>query len=419
MDIQRLFFIGFLTLSTIVGHAQKYVGGDISMLPRYEQAGSQYLNHDGNAIPDVLTFLREEGWNALRVRLFVNPDNATTAEKGEGVCQNLDYVKALGKRIKEAGFSFLLDFHYSDTWADPAKQWTPGDWLTLNETALYDKIYDYTKEVLRALKAYGAAPDLIQIGNEISYGMLWGTRGAATYRCYTNSTANWQRFTTLLGNASRACREVCPAAKVIVHTERVADTAVLKGFYEKMDEYQMDYDIIGISYYPYYHGKLEQLENALTVLENNFHKDIMIVETGYPAHWPVNGTTVDYSTTYPYSDAGQRAFTDALVAKLNRHEKVKGLFWWWPEANEYGNTSSQVTTNWYNATLFNNETGKAYSALSAMKDFLVSTGINAVTTHRKHDDARWYNLMGQEVGSSGMPGIYIHRGRKVVRNYTK
>lgn len=419
MDIRRFFLIGFLALWGITGYAQKYVGGDLSMLTKYEEAGSQYYDHDGKAIADMLTFLKEEGWNALRVRLFVNPDNATTTEKGEGVCQNLEYVKALGKRIKDAGFSFLLDFHYSDTWADPSKQWTPSDWLALSETELYAKIYDYTKASLQTLKDHGAAPDLIQIGNEISYGMLWGARDATTYRCYTNSTANWDRFATLLRNAGRACREVCPDARIIIHTERVADTGVLKGFYDNMARRQVDYDIIGISYYPYYHGKLEQLEIALNTLENSFDKDIMVVEAGYPAHWAVNGTSIDYSATYPYSDAGQRAFTTDLITKLNGHAKVKGLLWWWPEANEYGHTGPQVTTSWYNATLFDNETGRAYSALSSLRDFLVSTDINTIKNDQKKENARWYNLMGQKIKVPVMKNVYIHRGKKVVYNYTK
>lgn len=419
MDIRRFFFIGFLALWITTGQAQKYVGGDLSMLTRYEEAGSKYYDHGGNAITNMLTFLKDEGWNALRVRLFVDPRNATGTEKGEGVCQDLDYVKALGKRIKEAGFSFLLDFHYSDTWADPSKQWTPSDWLALSETELYAKIYDYTKASLQTLKDHGAAPDLIQIGNEISYGMLWGARDATTYRCYTNSTANWNRFATLLRNAGRACREVCPDARIIIHTERVADTGVLKGFYDNMARRQVDYDIIGISYYPYYHGKLEQLEIALNTLENSFDKDIMVVEAGYPAHWQVPGTTIDYSATYPYSDTGQKAFTDALVAKLNSHGKVKGLFWWWPEANEYGHTGPQVTTNWYNATLFDNNTGRAYSALSSLRGFLVTTGINAIRADGKEENARWYNLAGLEIKVPGMKNVYIHRGKKVMYNYTK
>ena len=140
-------------------------------------------------------------------------------DKDENVCQDLAYIKPLAKRIKEAGLNLMLDFHYCDTWADPAKQWTPDAWKNLSEAELQQKIYDYTKDVLQQLKAEGAEPDMIQTGNEISYGMLWGTRAAvgsnSTNRCWPSSpAANWTRFTNLLKQATKACREVCPKAKV-------------------------------------------------------------------------------------------------------------------------------------------------------------------------------------------------------------
>ena len=172
----------------------RYVGGDISMLTKYEEAGVVYKDKNGNAV-QPLAFFKQEGLNAMRVRLFVDPSQ----DSDKGVCQDLDYVKALGKRIKEAGMAFMLDFHYSDTWADPAKQWTPNAWKTLNDAALAEKVYEYTKECLQQLKAAGAKPDFIQTGNEISYGMLWGTEGTNNNRCYTNSpAANWNRFFNLL-----------------------------------------------------------------------------------------------------------------------------------------------------------------------------------------------------------------------------
>ena len=119
----------------------------------------------------------------------------------------------------------MLDFHYSDTWADPAKQWTPDQWKSLSDDDLYKKIYEYTKDCLEQMKEAGATPDLIQTGNEISYGMLWGTEATAKgndkNRCYTNSpAANWERFITLLKEAGKACREVCPQAQIIIHSER-------------------------------------------------------------------------------------------------------------------------------------------------------------------------------------------------------
>ena len=157
----------------------KFRGGDVSLLSRYEENGANYMDVNGTKITNMLAYLKQQGWNALRVRLFVDPSQASTADKGQGVCQNLDYVIALGKRIKRAGFQFLLDFHYSDSWADPAKQFTPAAWSSLSANELYTKIYDYTKDALQQLVAADATPDFIQTGNEISYGMLWGTSTAA------------------------------------------------------------------------------------------------------------------------------------------------------------------------------------------------------------------------------------------------
>lgn len=364
----------------------KYVGGDISLLTKYEQAGAKYYDLNNQPIGNLLTFLKNQKLTTLRVRLFLNPANASDEEKGWGACQDLAYVKALGKRIKDAGFKLMVDFHYSDTWADPSNQWTPKEWAGLTDEQLYTKIYDYTKASLEELKAAGATPDLIQTGNEISYGMLWGEVGTSSpKKCYTSSTANWSRFIKLLSQAGKACREVCPNAKIIIHTERAAQTNVLQGFYAKIKEAGLDYDVIGLSYYPYYHGTLAQLDNALKVLESNFaDKEIMIVETGYFYAWQptVEGSGADLQDLYPITPAGQQAFTKALVDKLNTHKNVTGLFWWMLEACENG-TSPQVRSSWYNASLFNDAAkvngqdditydypaGKAMPAISELQNF--------------------------------------------------
>lgn len=400
--------------------AQKYVGGDISLLPEYEKAGAQYYDEDGKKIGDVLSFFKQEDWNAMRLRLFVDPSNYTGSDKAN-VCQDLEYVKALGKRIKDAGFKLILDFHYSDGWADPEKQWTPKAWASLNDAELGQKLYEYTKDALTQLKAAGATPDFVQTGNEISYGMLWGTeKKTPDYVCYPSSPAsNWTRFTTLLTQATKATREVLPDAKIILHVERVstsqqkdnADYAALKNFYNKMTAANIDYDIIGLSYYPYFHGPLNELEGAINYLEATYpSKNIMIVETGYPYAWEVNGTTYDYTKTYPYSDKGQEDFTEDLIKMLNKHKNVNGLFWWWPEYNAKG-TSLQ---GWYNAPLFDSRTGKATSALSELKDFLDnSTGIATLKQDKKPADDSYYNLQGQRI-SKPQHGVYIHQGRKEI-----
>ena len=353
----------------------KFRGGDVSLLTRYEENGANYMDENGTKITNMLSFFKQQGWNALRVRLFVDPSLASSSDKGQGVCQDLSYVVALGQRIKRAGFQFLLDFHYSDSWADPAKQFTPSAWSSLTANELYTKIYDYTKEALQQLVAADATPDFIQTGNEISYGMLWGSSSATASslkKCYTSSTDNWTYFTTLLKQAGKACREVCPKAKIIIHTERAGQSSVLNAFYDRMKSYEVDYDIIGLSYYPYYHGTLTTLKNNLQSLSSTFSdKKIMIVETGYYHAWQPSDVSYDLSSTYPITAEGQKQFTDALIETLNSVNNVNGLFWWWPEANEYGLnwSTKRVTDNWYNAGLWDNQTGKALPALYELKRF--------------------------------------------------
>lgn len=420
MNYLKTAFIALcLTFATGTQAGEKLVGGDISLLPMYEEAGAKYYDHDGNLQTDVLSYLKEQGLNAMRVRLFVNPDDYTGSDKDANACQDLDWVKTLGKRIKDAGFQFMLDLHYSDTWADPAKQWTPADWASLSSTQLAEQVYSYTKDVLQQLTDADATPDLIATGNEISYGMLWGTESASTkYYCYPSSPeSNWSRFYSLLNQATKACREVCPDAKIILHVERVstsqqsdnANYAALTGFFDRMQAQGIDYDVIGLSYYPYYHGSLDELDGAITKVEK-YDKEIMLVETGYPYAWAVSGTPSTYQEPFEYSDEGQKAYTDSLISILNKHSAVTGLFWWWMEYNAYGTSLS----GWYNAPLFDSRTGRATSALSALQTFLpTSDGISAVQAQPTTTDDTWYTLSGQATSKPTQQGIYIHNGKKV------
>lgn len=405
-------FVAALQLSAT---AQYYVGGDISMLTKYEQAGVVYKDNSGKTV-QPLSFFSEQGLNAMRVRLFVDPSKSGD----KAVCQDLDYVKALGKRIKDAGMKLMLDFHYSDIWADPGKQWTPDAWKTLSDAELLTKIYEYTKDCLEQMVAAGAKPDFIQTGNEISYGMLWGTEAAVgknnTNRCFTSSpAANWTRFTNLLKQAGKACREVCSDAKIIIHSERTPKPSVLTDFLNRMKSASVDYDIIGLSYYPAYHGDLNSLETALrSIEEKNYGKDIMIVETGYSYAWAMGETTFDYTKTYPYTEEGQRQYAADLVARLKQHDMVKGLFWWWPEDN--GNKN--VTNSWWNAALYNHNTGKPYKAFYELKAFAERTGagIGAATQQpaNRSSNGQWYLLTGRQLADNPQQhGLYIHNGRKI------
>lgn len=433
--MKKILLLTLLSILTLQISAQKYVGGDISLLTKYETNGAKYYDLDGNSITDMLTFLKEQGLNSMRVRLFVDP----TKGGDIAVCQDLEYVKALGKRIKDVGFSFMLDFHYSDTWADPGKQWTPDAWKSLNDTQLADKVYEYTKDCLAQLKTAGVTPDFIQTGNEISYGMLWGTEAEAggegnnKNRCYTNSsTSNWTRFFNLLKKAALACREECPDAKIILHSERVAKPNVLTDYLDRMKNNGIDYDVIGLSYYPYDHGTLNKLETALTTVAK-YDKDIMIVETGYFYAWQrkLGDDGADLSATYPITPTGQQAFTKALIELLNNHPKVKGLYWWWMEACENGLNwaTKRVSDGWYNASLFNDDekvngkdgitynypAGKAMPAIAELKNFLTTSGISTINREPLTTDAAWYTLDGRRLtGQPTAKGIYIHNGKKLL-----
>lgn len=352
--------------------APKYVGGDISLLTKYEEHGAIYYNENGTRVTNVLGYLKDTGLNAMRVRLFVDPSKADAEDQGEGVCQDLDFVMALGQRIKAAGFNLLLDIHYSDTWTDPGQHSTPSSWTVTS--ALADSVYDYTKRVLNAMIAAGARPDFIQVGNEVTYGMMWPTG-----HCYPNGnnygSGTFATFANYLKRGIQACREVCPTAKVVVHTE-MGRASNVTSFYATLNNYTTDYDIIGLSYYPYWHGDLTVLNNLLTTLETTYPtKKIQIVETGYPHAYYPTGATYDLQSIWPATEAGQKAFTEQLVATLNAHSNVNGLYWWFPEANEYGiNYTNCVTTSWYNCGWWDNANGQVMDALFVMPDFLDGSG---------------------------------------------
>ena len=421
---RALITLSFIIFQLSFSVAQKYVGGDISVLPKFEQQNAKYLDKDGAAITDVLEFLKQQGWNTMRVRLFVDPSN----DPDKCVVQDLEYVKQFGKRIKDAGLLFMLDFHYSDTWADPGQQTIPDSWKIWSWTP-DETVYKYTKESLEALVAAGATPDLIQTGNEISFGMLWGfvTDGkyedwveygghlvpTSDWKDYTDT--RWDNFSNMLKAAGRACREICPEAKIIIHTEQCANNPTLDvAFFRHIQQYEIDYDIIGVSYYPYFKGPLSKLDNGLTLLEKNFpDKQIQLVETGYPSKWEVGGSSYDYTKTYPYTHEGQRQYTADLIATLQKHPQVNGLSWWYAEANAKGCTGD-LATGWYNASLFDNETGRALPALYELQTFADDpSAIVPFLNDRVGERADWYTLQGLRLPSTpSRPGLYINNGKK-------
>lgn len=338
-----------------------YAGGDISLLPQYEKFNTPYKDASSKTIPDVLTWLANDcHWNTFRVRLFVNPSDPNQ----EGVIQGLEYVKSLGKRIKDAGAYFMLDFHYSDTWVDATHIQAPAAWKGFSDEQMADTLGKYTAMVLEELKTVGAAPDLVQVGNEIMYG-LCGIKVAP----YDKADSNWTGYAGLLKAGCEAVRAHCPEAKIIIHTDRPTNSQYNKYYYQKLLDLGVDYDIIGLSYYPFWHGYLtdaqvasksdkNNLVKAINQLAKDFpEKEVQIVETAYNfQYWPTSGVQYDTKDVWPCSVAGQYAFVRDLVSELKALPNVTGINYWFPEENGNGGASWSASTivikNWLSRGLW-------------------------------------------------------------------
>lgn len=390
-------------MSTAAAHAQKWAGGDISLLPLCEQAGAAYRDMDGMPVEDYLKWCHDQGMNSMRVRLFVDPDlyrekhssdTDASTRYDPNACQSLEYILPLCKRIVDEGMALMLDFHYSDTWADPAAQWVPAAWANLNDGQLTDRIYEYTRDCLLTLKANGITPSFIQTGNEISYGMLWGPVGTRTpQKALMGKEDGWERLCNLLSAAAKACRETCPDAKIILHTERAGNIPVLENFYTRMRQAQVDYDIIGLSYYPYFHGDMWLLKKALESTAANFpDKRVMVVETGYPYAWEVPGSIYDYTEKWPYSEDGQATFAHDLTDLLKSFPQVDGLYWWWMEYNAF----STDLSGWYNAPLTDSRNGRVTAAFPIIASFASDdAAVETIPTDTPSEEThQWYTPAG-------------------------
>ena len=355
-----LFIILFIiALACVCTHAQetRYVGGDISTLPLYEKYNSAYKDVRGNSVSDLLTwFVTDCGWNTFRVRIFVNPskkDHGGTTNPS--VCQDLAYVTTLGQRIKAAGAYFMLDFHYSDTWVDATHIQAPAAWKGASDAAMADSIAVYTRRVLTTLKDSNATPDLVQVGNEIMYGLC-----GIQVHPYEKSGDNWTGYLGLLKAGCNTVREVCPNAQIIIHTDRPTNTGYNSFYYNKLVNGGVDFDVIGLSYYPFWHGYLtaeqvknkddkNNLVNAINNLKTLFPaKRMQIVECAYNFQWwPSSGVNFDTRDAWTCDVAGQYKFVKDLVDALKPLENVDGINYWFPE--EAGNgDKGNVIPSWQN-----------------------------------------------------------------------
>lgn len=303
-----VFFINFYSLT-----AQSYaIGADLSFMKQAEDSGFAFK--ENGQVKPCLQIFKDHGYNWIRLRLFHTPTQLPN---------NLEYTIALAKEAKKQGFKFLLDYHYSDTWADPAKQFIPKAWEGKSHTELVQAVFEYTKATMIAFRDSAAFPDMVQIGNEISNGMLWPDGKLPD---------NWDNFAALVQAGINGVYASCgnnPCPKIMIHIDKGGDKNFTKYFFDKLNSYGIRYDVIGQSYYPWWHGSLLDLRECLNFTANEYKKDIIVVETAY--NWKPR-EYINKNAPFAESPEGQKDFLEEvnrMVMSVPDNRGI-GVFWWEP-----------------------------------------------------------------------------------------
>jgi len=319
--IQKFFILlavfGLITLSFICKGESPLItpasdtfakGADISWLPQMEASGYQFLNNQGIA-EDCFKILKDHGINAVRLRTWVNPSDNPAG----GHCSQEETVD-MAVRARKWGMQVMIDFHYSDTWADPGKQVKPKAWEGHDFPQLLNDVYDYTFDVMTALKTAGVSPEWVQVGNETRTGMIYPE----------GNTDNWAQLVQLINKGYEAIKTVSPQSKVILHVDQGNNNALFRKWFDNAQKYGARYDVIGMSYYPYwlegnpdYTLSIDDLGNNLLDVASRYDKEVMVVEVG--------GEDNKVQNTYDMLLAVQKR------VKAVPNGKGLGVFYWEPE----------------------------------------------------------------------------------------
>jgi arabinogalactan endo-1,4-beta-galactosidase len=365
-------------------------GADVSMLDQLQRSGAVF--RDGHGKPaELLPLLQANGVNWVRLRLWHRPINPADvyehkqllSRRGEpagGGNSDLPATIRMAVRARALGLKLLLDFHYSDFWADPGKQAKPAAWAELHGAELREALAAYTRDCLLALREAGAYPDMVQLGNETNGGMLWPD--GKTWRAHPDEEIGGAAgFAELLQTAARAVRETDPragdpdAVRIAIHLADGGDNALYRRVFDDLQARGVDFDVIGLSWYPYFHGPLSGLRANLNDLASRYQKPVVILETA--TAWTLDnadGTDNVFGATqaqlggYAVSAQGQEQLLMDLYAGLAAVPEGRGLgvFWWAPEwlAVPGAGWRSGDGNGWENQTLFDFN-GRPLPSLSA------------------------------------------------------
>ena len=295
------------------------MGMDASSVLSLEDSGVKYYNFEGQE-QDVFQTLAESGVNYIRVRVWNDPFDKDGNGYGGGNC-NIDTALAIGKRATKYGMKLLVNFHYSDFWADPAKQMVPKAWKDMDIDTKASALYDYTKESLQKLKDAGVDVGMVQVGNETN-GAMCGEK-------------NWTNLAKLFSAGSKAVREVLPDALVALHFANPEKVTNYSDYAWRLAVNQVDYDVFASSYYPYWHGTLENLTEVLTKVHDTYNKKVMIAEVSYaytPDDSDFYGNTISeggaVTKNYPYTVQGQANCIRDVIATAAKIPDCLGIFYW-------------------------------------------------------------------------------------------
>ncbi len=300
------------------------MGMDASCVPALEKGGVKYFDHNG-VEKNVYEILSENGINYIRVRVWNDPYDANGNGYGGGNC-DIENAIVIGKSATQHGMKLLVNFHYSDFWADPGKQMEPKAWKGMNIDEKCDALYQYTRDCLQKLVDAGVDVGMVQIGNE--------TNGAM---CGESSTAvgGWKRIMQLMSAGSKAVREVCPEALVAVHFANPENADSYVSYGKNLDYYQVDYDVFASSYYPYWHGTLENLSQVLGKIAETYGKKVMVAETSYAytlEDTDFSGNTIgeggSYPLNYPCTVQGQANLVRDVIETVANTPNGIGVFYW-------------------------------------------------------------------------------------------